>query len=91
MALLTCMETTHCWLDDPAKCLCGTAQDTACLTEPNGPCRDQVFAATKAANGTEAGTRFYDPAYPSGYASLTIACRFGFCSAKSEPPNPVCK
>ena len=90
-ALLKCMETTHCWTDDPLKCLCGTAQDTACLTAANGLCMAEVFAATKATNGSDAGTRFYDIAYPSGYASQVVACRFGYCSEKSEPPNPVCK
>jgi hypothetical protein len=88
--LLTCMRTTNCWLEDPSKCLCGTAQDTACLTGANGVCKDEVFAATKAANGTDAGTRFYDNAFPSGFATQLIACEFGFCTPVADPPSDAC-
>jgi hypothetical protein len=80
-ALLTCMRTTHCWAADPLDCLCGTAKDTACLTGANGVCKDQVFAATKATSGTDAGTRFYDAAFPASFATQVIACDWGFCSA----------
>ena len=89
--LLRCMETTHCWTDDPLRCLCGTAMETACLTEANGLCRAEVFAATKTTNPGEATPRFYDVGYPSGYAAQVMACRYGYCSARSEPPNPVCQ
>ena len=84
------MRTTKCWTDDPAKCLCGTAVDTACLTGANGVCMAEVFAATKATNGTDAGTRFYDTAFPSGFATQAIACDFGFCSPIADPPTDAC-
>jgi hypothetical protein len=90
-ALLDCMRSTHCWLEDPNRCYCGTAMDTACLIEPNGVCRDQVFAATKTTNATDAGIRFYDTTYPAGYATQVIGCDWGFCSLRSEPPRDICR
>ena len=67
-------------LSDPFDCLCGTARGSACFTGANGPCRDQVMAATKAPDFTEAGKRFYDFLYPSGFSTQEIACRRDFCS-----------
>ena len=75
-AALSCMQSTGCWFDSPLKCLCGTAEDTACLTAASGACRDQIRAATRAANWSEAGVRFLDTAYPSGYAALLASCYF---------------
>jgi hypothetical protein len=91
-ALLACIRRTGCWAMDPLLCLCGTALDTACLAPmaANGACRDEAFAATKATNDSDAVQRFYDVAYPSGYATQVIACDFGFCSSRSDPPRNAC-
>jgi hypothetical protein len=86
-ALHACMLSTHCAANDPLDCLCGTATGTSCVTAANGACREQTLAATRSSNATEAGTRFYDFAYPSGYATQEIACRRDYCGANAEPPH----
>jgi hypothetical protein len=88
--LLDCMRTTRCWTTEPIDCYCGTARDTACLVEPNGDCKDQLFAATKTTDPPTAGIRFYDPAYPAAYATQVIGCDWGFCSLRADPPRNAC-
>ena len=89
--LFTCMTETKCGASDPLFCLCGTASGSACFTGAAGPCRDQVMAATKAPDFTEAGKRFYDFAFPSGFATQRIACWKDFCGpAAPDPHTGVC-
>ena len=45
------------------------------------------MAATKAANFTDAGTRFYDFAFPAGFATQQVACRRDFCGPTAPPPH----
>jgi hypothetical protein len=85
--LFDCMRVTRCAVNDPMDCLCGTAAGAACLTGANGACRDETVAATKAASFTEAGARFYDFAYPGGYATQRIACWRDNCGPLATPPN----
>jgi hypothetical protein len=86
VALFDCMVVQKCAANDPIDCFCGTATGTACLTGANGVCRDQTMAATKAASFTDAGTRFYDFAFPAGHATQQVACRRDFCGPTTPPP-----
>ncbi len=86
-ALLDCMTSTHCAVNDPFDCFCGTATGTACLTGANGVCKQQTLDATKAGtNLTDAGTRFFDFAFPSGFATQKIAYDHDFCGPTADPP-----
>jgi hypothetical protein len=69
------------------QCFCGTTRGIACLNVADGPCRDQTMAATKATGYTEAGMRFFEFNYPSGYATQEVTCRFDFCGATAMPPH----
>ncbi len=80
------MLEKKCAAADPLDCFCGTNSGTACLTTPIGPCVNETMAATKAANPTEAGSRFYDMMFPSGFATQQISCRREFCGTTAAPP-----
>ncbi len=86
-ALFSCMLSSHCAVNDPIDCLCGDAKGASCFTGANGACREQVMAATKQTEVVEAGKRFYDMAFPSGFATQRVACWFDFCAATAPPPN----
>jgi hypothetical protein len=88
VALRDCMLNNHCAATDPFDCFCGTASGTACLTGANGVCKQQVLDATKAGTDlTNAGTRFFDFAFPAGFATQQIACEHDFCTG---PPANAC-
>ncbi len=85
-ALRSCMITQACAAIDPFDCYCGPSTGAACLTTPRGLCLQQALNAAKTSDVTEGGTRFYDLAYPSGFATQDIACRREFCGPTAEPP-----
>jgi hypothetical protein len=88
VALHDCMLNNHCAVNDPFNCFCGTAAGTACLTGANGVCKQQVLDATKAGTDlTNAGTRFFDFAFPAGFATQQIACDHDFCGPDAAPPD----
>lgn len=86
-ALLECMLVTKCWDDPigPAKCFCGTATSLACTSTANGPCKDQVLAATRATDGTQASVRLFNTvSHPaSGLPAKLFTCQVaGGCRDK---------
>ena len=90
VALFDCMLASHCAVDDPFRCFCGPDTGTGCLTNPVGACKAEAMAATKTTSPTDAGTRFYDPAFPAGYATQRISCWKDFCGPAATPPDNVC-
>jgi hypothetical protein len=79
VALRDCILSKHCGATDPFQCYCGPDTGAACLTNPVGVCKDEVFAATKTTSPTIAGTLFYDFLVPAGFATQDVACRKDFC------------
>lgn len=65
-----------CWASNPQTCYCGTAVGLECNSAPNGVCMTQTVAAAKVAPNdfTNAGTRFFNTAFPSGHATQEIVC-----------------
>ena len=78
--LVKCLRAhPTCRSEDPFVCYCGPAEGIECTQAPKGECLQEIFAAAKTTDPTEAGVRFYKWDFPVGRASQLIACDINVC------------
>jgi hypothetical protein len=78
--LRTCLRANPvCNTLNPVYCYCGNHFEDDCATTPDGPCLNEVLAAAKTTNVSQALTRFWNSIFPSGRATQVSACHLRAC------------
>ena len=78
-ALVQCGRTAGC---RGTTCFCGTADLVSCITGgANGPCMNEVLAASETTDGTVVATRQTDTKFAVGLANAVSSCTVNSCDA----------